>query len=127
MLGHLGKRLNTHDYPMLIKKLDLSSVIINLNKNSTEFKELMKLLDDIENRLMNYKASNLNETHRTNQNQQSTNAEQSNLNESATDDEQESEENITREEFEIETINKLSARVFRQYGGIQVKIKSFQN
>lgn len=104
---------------MLIKKLDLSSVIINLNKNSAEFKDLMKLLDDIENRLMNYKASNVNERHRE---QQSNNAEQSNLNESS-GDEQEIEENTTREEFEIETINKLSARVFRQYGGIQVKKK----
>ena len=111
---------------MLIKKLDLSSVIINLNKNSAEFKDLTKLLDDIENRLMNYKASNVTEAHRINQQQQqqqqSTNAmDQSNLNES-TGDEEESEENTTREEFEIETINKLSARVFRQYGGIQVKI-----
>jgi len=104
---------------MLIKKLDLSSVIINLNKNSVEFKDLLKLLDDIENRLMNYKASNVTDAHQMSQ-QQSTNADQSSLNES-TGDEQESEENTTREEFEIETINKLSARVFRQYGGIQVK------
>jgi hypothetical protein len=31
-------------------------------------------------------------------------------------------ENLNREEFEVETINIESAKVFRQYGGIEVKL-----
>jgi hypothetical protein len=52
----------------------------------------ISILKEIENRLMNY-APNSSEN-----------------------------ENINREEFEVETINIESAKVFRQYGGIEVKL-----
>ena len=85
-ISHLTKRLQTHDYPMLVKRLHELSVIANFRNNSKEFHELMKVLDEIENRLLHF----------------------------------EREPYERREDFEVETINVESARVFRQYGGIEI-------
>lgn len=89
-LAHFTKRLRTHDYPMLIKKLSQFSVILNFRENSKEFYELMKILGEIENRLVHYEPDPALEPSQY------------------------------REDFEVETIKIESAKVFRQYGGIEV-------
>lgn len=90
-IKHLTRRLQTHDYPILIKRLNELSVVINFRNNSREFYELMKILNDIENRLLHYER-----------------------------DPTQTESAQYREDFEVETINVESARVFRQYGGIEI-------
>ncbi|CAF0707115.1 unnamed protein product [Brachionus calyciflorus] len=95
-LGFLTQRLKAHDYPLLLKRLDQSSIIHNLRQNSQELEDLIQVLRDIENRLINY-SPNANDP--------------DNMNE---------DENQSREEFEVETINVDSAITFRQYGGIDI-------
>lgn len=90
-IRHLTTRLQTHDYPLLIKRLNELSVVINFRNNSREFYELMKILNEIENRLLHYDR-----------------------------DSAQAESAQYREDFEVETINVESARVFRQYGGIEI-------
>jgi Trpc4-associated protein len=89
-----SQRLKTHDYPLLIKRLEHSSITINLRNGSKEVDDLLRILQDVENRLMNYAPT--------------------------TGTGNESPNTTIREEFEVETINLESARVFRQYGGIEI-------
>jgi hypothetical protein len=44
----ITQRLHTHDYPLLVKRLEQLSVTLNFRNNSREFHELMKLLGVIE-------------------------------------------------------------------------------
>ncbi len=44
----LTKRLKTHDYPILVKRLEQLSVTLNFQNNSREYHELMKLLGVID-------------------------------------------------------------------------------
>lgn len=90
-IKHLTARLQTHDYPLLMKRLNELSVVINFRNNSREFYELMKVLNEIENRLLHYER-----------------------------DPAQAESAQYREDFEVEMINVESARVFRQYGGIEI-------
>jgi hypothetical protein len=92
----MSQRLNTHDYPMLIKRLDQLSVVINMRNESKEYNELLQVLKEIDNRLINYTPTAGAE------------------NGSSTEDTE------MRDEFDIETINVESVKAFRQYGGLRI-------
>lgn len=79
------------DFIHLLKRLDQSSVVINCN-DINDVIDLIRILRDIENRLMHFNVQN-NTTITINQPQ---------------------------DEFEVELINIEAARVFRLYGGVEV-------
>jgi hypothetical protein len=83
---------------MLIKRLDQLSVIINMRRESKEYAELLQVLNEIDNRLINYTPASGAE--------------------SAAGSRVEDAE--MRDEFEVETINVDSVKSFRQYGGIVI-------
>jgi hypothetical protein len=93
----MSQRLNTHDYPMLIKRLDQLSVVINMRNDSREYNELLQVLKEIDNRLVNYTASS-----------------------GAENGVSANEDTEMRDEFDIETINVESVKAFRQYGGLTI-------
>ena len=43
-LSMVSQRLKTHDYPLLIKRLDQSSITINLRDGSKEVDDLLRIL-----------------------------------------------------------------------------------
>ena len=43
-LALASQRLKTHDYPILIKRLDQSSITINLRNGSKEVDDLLRIL-----------------------------------------------------------------------------------